>query len=43
MASPATRLPRFNASTELFQTTSQNITLHLKEPYAEGELDEAVT
>jgi hypothetical protein len=28
---------------ELFQTTPQNITLHLKELYAEGELDEAAT
>jgi hypothetical protein len=28
---------------ELFQTTFQNITLHLKELYAEGELDEAAT
>ena len=28
---------------ELFQTTPQNITLHLKELYAEGEIDEAAT
>ncbi|MBA1332618.1 2-hydroxyacid dehydrogenase, partial [Candidatus Endoriftia persephone str. Guaymas] len=28
---------------ELFQTTPQNITLHLKALYAEGELDEAAT
>lgn len=28
---------------ELFQTTPQNITLHLKAIYAEGELDEAAT
>jgi hypothetical protein len=28
---------------ELFQTMPQNITLHLKELYAEGELDEAAT
>jgi hypothetical protein len=28
---------------ELFQTTPQNITLHLKELYAEGEIDEVAT
>jgi hypothetical protein len=28
---------------ELFQTTPQNVTLHLKELYAEGEVDEAAT
>jgi hypothetical protein len=28
---------------ELFQTTPQNITQHLREIYAEGELDEAAT
>jgi hypothetical protein len=28
---------------ELFQTTPQNITLHLKTLYAEGEIDEATT
>jgi len=28
---------------ELFQVTPQNITLHLKAIYAEGELDEAAT
>jgi hypothetical protein len=28
---------------ELFQTTPQNITLHLKALYAEGEIDEAAT
>lgn len=28
---------------QLFQTTPQNITQHLREIYAEGELDEAAT
>ena len=28
---------------ELFQTTPQNITQHLREIYAEGEIDEAAT
>ena len=28
---------------ELFQTTPQNITLHLKDIFAEGELDEEAT
>jgi hypothetical protein len=28
---------------ELFQTTPQNVTLHLKAIYAEGELDEVAT
>jgi hypothetical protein len=28
---------------ELFQTTPQNITLHLKAIYSEGELNEAAT
>jgi len=28
---------------ELFQTTSQNVTLHLKAIFAEGELDEGAT
>jgi hypothetical protein len=28
---------------ELYQTTPQNITLHLKKIYEEGELDEAAT
>jgi hypothetical protein len=28
---------------ELFQTTSQNITIHLRNVYAEGELDEGST
>jgi hypothetical protein len=28
---------------ELFQTTPQNITLHLKAIFAEGELDEVAT
>jgi len=28
---------------ELFQTTPQNVTLHLKAPYAEGEIGEAST
>ncbi len=28
---------------ELYQTTPQNITLHLKAVYSEGELDEAAT
>lgn len=28
---------------ELFQTTPQNVTLHLKAIYAEGELDEGAT
>ena len=28
---------------ELFQTTPQNITLHLKNIYGEGELNEAAT
>jgi hypothetical protein len=31
------------AMAELFQTTPQNITVHLKRTYDEGELDEAVT
>ena len=31
------------AMAELFQTTPQNITIHLKETYAEGELSESAT
>ena len=34
---------RFEGETELFQTTPQNITQHLREIYAEGEIDEGAT